>query len=677
MFPGGNDGGRVMKRMKFRVSAVAFVVAATTLAAGGLSAPAQAAAKPALPREITEWLDSDMTPSQWGWRAVNAPAAQSAGFDGTGVTVAIIDTGVDASHPELRGQLLSGVKYVANASGNGFTTLPVKASEHVDEYAHGTHVAGIIGGRDDGKGITGVAPGVKILPISVFDSGTEPLDELTFIAMIADAVTSAAERGARVINMSLGGDTLEPSANKKSPEFAEVEAAYRKLCTAITDAREKHGAISVVAAGNSGSEGSSSSPADCPAAVSVASLDSTLRPSGFSSYDESVDVAAPGSAVLSSVPDGYAVFEGTSMAAPHVAGVVALLLQQNPKASADAIVNALEGSALDVGKHGVDVRTGHGLVDAAAALGVAAPKAQAEESFWVLAREANSPFPEATVFWGAPDSEDVVGYTLYDLNTATGATTVTPFGPNAVRSKTPIPLDGKHWVRVVANLSNGDVLEGGWSLLPNLEAPPAIQGMKARVVAHNAKRTIVKVTWKVPDTPGQYSNTKITYEGGTQSDSSPAPQRVSLAKGTATITLPSRLRDSDLVFTLSTQLGDRAVSGDALLAGRTFASLTETSGLGMKGTVTYAVNPSAAAKIGVKHNKHFVLEVRKAGSRKPAARYTGKMDTKSDLAMGFSSAAAIMKKAVRLPRAAGSSPEFRVGVKVKGKRLWTPWRGVE
>jgi serine protease len=263
---------------------------------------------------------------------------------GAGVTVAVIDTGVDASHPDLAGQVLPGVDFVDGTEGTA-----------TDENGHGTHVAGTIAAiTGNGAGVSAVAPDARILPVRVLGAnGTG------YMSDAASGIVYAADHGADVINMSLGTDT-------------QVDA----VTNAIAYARSK-GAVVVAAAGNQRTGGS---PASYPAAdsgvIAVAATDSADAVAYYSTRGDYVDVAAPGSGIVSTYPGGsYRTMNGTSMATPHVAAVAALLKSYHAGLSPDAVEQALETSATDLGPAGKDADFGYGRIDAAAALAAVAPSA--------------------------------------------------------------------------------------------------------------------------------------------------------------------------------------------------------------------------------------------------------------------------------------------------------------
>jgi type VII secretion-associated serine protease mycosin len=264
---------------------------------------------------------------------------------GAGVTVAVIDTGVDASHPDLAGQVLPG-----------FDEITQKAGVSIDPAGHGTHVAGTIAaltGNDVGVG--SVAPNAKILPIRVLDANGSG-----YMSDAANGIVYAADHGANVINMSLG-----------------TTSKVAAVTNAIAYARSK-GVVVVASSGNDRTKGS---PVNYPAAdvgvIAVAATDSNDAIATYSTAGGYVDLAAPGTAVLSTYPtakgSGYTTMSGTSMASPHAAAVAALLKSLNPALSPDQVEQAMESSATDLGAKGRDNDFGYGRIDAAAALAAVKP----------------------------------------------------------------------------------------------------------------------------------------------------------------------------------------------------------------------------------------------------------------------------------------------------------------
>lgn len=249
---------------------------------------------------------------------------------GAGRTVAVVDTGVDAAHPDLAGNLLPGQSFVPGSPAP------------VDDNGHGTHVSGIIAARrNNGIGTVGIAPNAKILPVKVLDasgSGTT--------SGVVNGILWAAGRNVDAINLSLG-----------STEDDDV------LRTAVQYAVNRGTAV-VAAVGNDRTSGS---PVMFPAAYSEVIAVSAVNYYGdiasFSSVGSYVDVAAPGEDIVSSWPGGGVQYaSGTSMAAPHVAGLIADLRALKPNATVAQLKSALENTALDRGDWGFDTDHGHGLI---------------------------------------------------------------------------------------------------------------------------------------------------------------------------------------------------------------------------------------------------------------------------------------------------------------------------
>ena len=253
------------------------------------------------------------------------------------VTVAVIDQGIDSNHPDLKSRLLPSYNAV-NPMNQGTPDF------------HGTHVAGIIAAnKNNGSGGYGVNPNAKILPIDVFDRDWGASDY-----SIAQGILYAVEKGAKVINMSLGGPM-------KSPVIEE----------AVKKALEKNIVI-VAAAGNTG-EDSPSYPAAYEGVISVGSTNADKKLSFYSTFGPTIDVVAPGEDIYSTYYDyekksTYTKLSGTSMASPVVAGVASLLLAKNPQLTPTQIEYILEHTADDLGDAGFDTKYGNGLVNPVAAL---------------------------------------------------------------------------------------------------------------------------------------------------------------------------------------------------------------------------------------------------------------------------------------------------------------------
>ncbi|MFI9764525.1 type VII secretion-associated serine protease mycosin [Streptomyces sp. NPDC051963] len=258
---------------------------------------------------------------------------------GKGVTVAVIDTGVDDSNPQLRGAVASG--------GKTFVDGPATA----DIEGHGTRVAGIIAARPiAGTGFEGIAPDAKILSFRYTGGEEKQGNSRT----MSQAISAAVAAGAKIINIS--SDT----ANKEDNE--ELSGA---VAAAVNS-----GALIIAAAGNDGADGKSADtyPASYPGVLAVAASDRNDERAFFSQSGDFVDIAAPGVGMVSTVPKGgQCTADGTSFAAPYVAGVAALLKEKHPTWSAAQISTRLEESAQRPGR-GPNRFIGWGVVDPIAAL---------------------------------------------------------------------------------------------------------------------------------------------------------------------------------------------------------------------------------------------------------------------------------------------------------------------
>jgi type VII secretion-associated serine protease mycosin len=323
------------------------VVATALVALAGSGAPAEAAAA-AADQQQPGAVHTDSIRSGEYWLDEYGIRSAWATTEGKGITIAVIDTGVDGDIPDLAGAVSGGTDFSGLGSSNGQTP-----EGDADERDHGTMVASLAAGRGTagGGGLIGVAPQAKILSISIgFGAEATNSDE-----QIANAVTWAVNHGANIINMSLTRNTLT------------WPASWDKAFLYAMD----HNVVIVAAAGNRGSGTSEvGAPATMPGVLTVAGVDR----SGQSSVDASaqgitIGVSAPSEQLLGATPDGqYVEWEGTSGSTPIVAGVVALVMAAHPGISADNAINRVVSTATDAGAKGVDPIYGYGLVNAAAAV---------------------------------------------------------------------------------------------------------------------------------------------------------------------------------------------------------------------------------------------------------------------------------------------------------------------
>lgn len=265
---------------------------------------------------------------------------------GAGVTVAVIDTGIDGSHPDLTGQVVGGTDVSGVGAADGQT--PVGESSE-----HGTMVASLLAGHGHGSeaGVIGVAPEAKLLAVSMgFGAGTVSSDD-----QIASAVRWAVDNGADVINMSLTRNTLE------WPESWDDAFLYAM----------QNDVVIVAAAGNRGSGTTQvGAPATMPGVLTVAGVDRN----GSASFDASsqgitISVAAPSEELVGALPGGgYAQWNGTSGATPLVAGLVALVRSAHPELDAGNVINRITATATQIGDEAVSPIYGHGRINATAAV---------------------------------------------------------------------------------------------------------------------------------------------------------------------------------------------------------------------------------------------------------------------------------------------------------------------
>jgi minor extracellular protease Epr len=266
---------------------------------------------------------------EWGIAKVEAPKAWAKGYTGAGVKVGIIDTGI-ALHDDL--VIAGGANFVDTASS------------YYDDNGHGTHVAGTVGAKDNELGVIGVAPDALLYAIKVLDSSGSG-----YLSDIIEGIDFAISEQLDIINMSLGTSTDSPALH------TAVDAAYSL------------GILVVASAGNSGKRvitmDNVGYPAKYESAIAVAATDINNARATFSSTGPAVEIAAPGVSVRSTyLNNGYASMSGTSMAAPHVSGHLALLIQAYPDKTPREIRTLMQLYVLDLGSVGRDWAFGYGLI---------------------------------------------------------------------------------------------------------------------------------------------------------------------------------------------------------------------------------------------------------------------------------------------------------------------------
>ena len=311
---------------------------------------------------------------------INLPAAWDRTVGSSNITVAVIDTGLVA-HPDLAGRTVAGWDFITDTTtaqdGDGRDADPSDPGDYGCNGSasswHGTHVAGTIGAAsNNGTGVAGINWLSKIQPVRVLGRcggyTSDIADAMRWSAGIAVAGVPVNVTPSRVLNLSLGGSGI-------------CGTTYQN---AINDVIAR-GTVVVVAAGNSNVDAANASPANCSGVVAVGATTRSGARASFSNYGATLALSAPGASILSTLNTGstvpaspsYASYSGTSMATPHVAGVVSLMLSLNPALTPAQVMTALKSSArafpTGTGADCTPALCGAGIVDAAAALAVALP----------------------------------------------------------------------------------------------------------------------------------------------------------------------------------------------------------------------------------------------------------------------------------------------------------------
>lgn len=322
------------RRVKWIESAqVSFQAAPLPSFNGAMAGLNFGAAKGIVQNPMASAIAAQRKEETWGINRVHAPAAWPL-TEGKGVKVAVIDTGIDTGHPELSGSVDGGYSAI---------TKTENPADYQDDNGHGSHVAGTIAAKKDGKGVVGVAPKARLYAVKVLDA-----DGSGNLSDVIDGIVWAAKNKMDVANMSLGAP-VDSEAMKRAVRFARGS-----------------GVVVVAAAGNSG--GSVGFPGAYEDTIAVAASDSADKLAGFSSRGPEVDFIAPGVDVLSAkMGGGFASYSGTSMAAPHVAGLAALAVSQGYVGlnGPDGVFAQLKKAATPLPTEGLTVEMqGAGMIDA-------------------------------------------------------------------------------------------------------------------------------------------------------------------------------------------------------------------------------------------------------------------------------------------------------------------------
>src|SRR5258706_1899074 len=269
--------------------------------------------------------------NQWHLPKVSAPAAWDLTTGSSAVTVAVIDSGVDPSHPDLSSKLVSGYNFLGGST-----------SDTHDVLGHGTAVAGVIGADTNNlNGVAGLGWNTTIMPLVVVSSSN-----YATYADIASAMNYAADHGAKVINMSIGGTSYSSTLQ------SAVDYAWSK------------GLVVVAAAGNNSSS-AAFYPASLNNVLAVAATDSNDLLASFSNFGNWISVAAPGTYIQTTTNGGgYGNWQGTSFSSPQVAALAALIIAKNPALKNQQVVDLIKNNADDLGASGFDSTFGWGRINA-------------------------------------------------------------------------------------------------------------------------------------------------------------------------------------------------------------------------------------------------------------------------------------------------------------------------
>lgn len=338
--------------------------------------------------------------SEWHINKIGASTAWDS-TQGAGITIAILDTGVDGAHPDLAARMVPGWDIYGNTSNT------------TDLCGHGTAVAGTAAATgNNGAGVAGIAGQARIMPLRVAYKDATSGQCYAYQSTIASGVTYAADHGARVVNVSFAN----------SSNSAAVQSAGNYL-------KGKGGLLFTAANNYNRDEGFTPT----TALIAVSATDSADNKSSFSSYGKFVSLAAPGTGVYTTSRGGsYGAWSGTSFASPAAAGVAALVFAANPSLTADQAQNILFSTAVDLGAAGRDIYFGYGRVNAAAAvLKAKGVQLTADTTRPVVAIAA--PLGNSTVSGlvaVSVNASDNVGVTRVELkanSTVVGADTAAPF----------------------------------------------------------------------------------------------------------------------------------------------------------------------------------------------------------------------------------------------------------
>lgn len=376
-------------------------------------------------------LDADSAPQ------IGAPEAWESGATGKGTRIAILDTGIDATHPDLDEAVVAAKDF----SGTGSVA---------DGSGHGTHVASIAAGSGQASGgdNRGMAPDADLLVGKVLDD-----QGVSTMSVVIEGMEWAAEQGAEVVNLSLG--------------FPNASDGTDPASVAVNELTEQYGALFVVASGNDGGDASIGSPAAASSALTVGAVDDTDTVTGFSNRGPRLDgaikpdIAAPGDAIVAARADGtssgevvdehHVALTGTSMATPHVAGAAAALLQTRPELTAAQLKSALMGSADATG--GTVWEEGAGRVFVPSALDQNVLASPASVSFGEFEPPYTQPLSKTITYRNMGTSEVVLDLAI----STTGPGGAPVEAASLSQDRTTVPAGGTAAVEVMVDKTAGDL----------------------------------------------------------------------------------------------------------------------------------------------------------------------------------------------------------------------------
>lgn len=418
--------------------------------------------------------------SQWSFQALGPAAMWNAGYTGTNVKVAVLDSGIYA-HSEL------------NIAG-GISTVDYTGS-YSDDNGHGTHVAGIIAAKNNGAGMVGVAPNVQLYAVKALDYNGEGT-----LADILEGLEWAISSKMDIINLSLGTDTDS------------------ELLKDMVDRAYNAGILVVAAAGNSQNgkpltTDTVNYPARYDSAIAVAAIDSANHRGSFSSVGNKVELAAPGvniiSAYVSNGTPGYAMMSGTSQAAPHISGMLALLKQKYPQMTNVQLREEIRRYAVDLGTPGRDAEYGYG--EPTFNKDITAPS---EVSGLQVTGKTDQTLSLA---WMNPADPDFASSSIYVNNVKTSQTAEQAYTIQQLQPGTAYNVTVKT-VDTAGNESAGaTVTAATYSAdpLPDHTPPAEVTGLKAELTAAGS----IQLSWTNPADPDfakavVYVNDSVKAETG-------------------------------------------------------------------------------------------------------------------------------------------------------------------